>query len=103
CDQSNIPSRVELMVGRVDLSNLTCFSNKSYSRSELDLARQYLNKDHAFRFGEMAVERRGLICDNFPDKGFDPIANSAWRTFAAFFGPDHITEAAWDGYFPAAT
>ncbi|HTG45953.1 MAG TPA: fibronectin type III domain-containing protein [Verrucomicrobiae bacterium] len=102
-DQSTLPSPVELMMGRVDLSNLTCFSNKSNSRSELDLLRQYLNKDHAFRHGELPVERRGLICDNFADKGDDPIGGSAWRAFPGFFGADNVNEVGWDGFLPAAT
>lgn len=102
-DQSEVPSRVELMVGRVDLSNLTCFANKAYARSELDLARQYLSKNHSFRFGEIAIERRALICDNFFDKGHDAIVNTAWRSFSTFFGPGKVTEVPWNGYFPAAT
>jgi len=64
-DQSELPSDVELEVGRVDLSNMTCFSNKTPARYEKDLLRQYLNKDHNFRHGFMAVQRRGLVCDNF--------------------------------------
>lgn len=101
-DQGEIPSEVELMIGRVDLHNLTCYANKSNSRSEIDLLRQYLNKNHAFRRGEMNVQRRALICDNFGDKGNDPIGGSAWRTFSGAVG-DNILEAPWDGYFPAAT
>src|SRR5690606_8841470 len=72
-DQSQIPSSLELMLGRVDLHNMTCYANKPQARSELDLMRQYLNKNHAFRTGQMSVQRRGLICDNFSDKGGDPI------------------------------
>ncbi len=102
-DQSNIPSNVELRVGRVDLSNMTCYSNKANARSELDLMRQYLAKDHAFRFGETQVSQRGLICDNFADKGADPISGSAWRNFSTFFGPNSVTEVGWNGYLPAAT
>ena len=67
-DQSELPSDVELEVGRVDLSNMTCFSNKNPARYEKDLLRQYLNKDHNFRHGLMAVQRRGLICDNWGEK-----------------------------------
>ena len=101
-DQSEVPSAVELMVGRVDLHNLTSFANKSNARSEIDLLRQYLNKNHAFRIGDIAVERRALICDNFSDKGTDPIAGSAWRTFPGTVGRN-IQEVPWDGYLPAAT
>src|SRR5688572_2356091 len=101
-DQSEPPSSVELMVGRVDLHDMTCYANKSNSRSEIDLLRQYLNKNHAFRVGDITVERRALICDNFGDKGTDPIAGSAWRAFPGAVG-NNILEVAWDGYFPAVT
>ncbi len=102
-DQSEIPSDIDLEVGRVDLSNMTCFSNKANSRSEVDLMRQYLNKDHNFRFGQLNVERRAIICDNFTDKGDDPIGGSAWRNFPGFFGNDQIQEVPWNGLLPAAT
>ena len=101
-DQSKIPSEIELMVGRVDLHNMTCYANKSNSRSEIDLLRQYLNKNHLFRTGGLEIERRALICDNFGDKGRDPIGGSAWRLFPGAVG-ENIQEAPWDGYFPAAT
>ncbi|MGZ8919540.1 MAG: C25 family cysteine peptidase, partial [Limisphaerales bacterium] len=101
-DQSQIPGEVELMVGRVDLHNMTCFANKANSRSEIDLLRQYLNKNHQFRRGLLSVERRALICDNFGDKGKDPIAGSAWRAFPGAVGST-VEEVGWDGYMPAAT
>lgn len=101
-DQSRIPSDVDLMVGRVDMHDMTCYANKSNARSEIDLLRQYLNKNHAFRVGEISVERRALICDNFGDKGRDPIGGSGWRTFAGAVG-QNVDEAPWDGYLPAAT
>jgi hypothetical protein len=102
-DQNEPPSTVELEVGRVDLSNMTCFSNKTPPRSELDLMRQYFRKDHAFRFATMDIQRRGLICDNFSDKGKDPIAGSAWRSFSTFFGPDSVDTAGWDEYLTSST
>lgn len=42
-DQGQIPSDLELALGRVDLSNMTCYSNKTPARSETDLLRAYLN------------------------------------------------------------
>lgn len=59
-DAGTFPSAVELMVGRVDFSNLPCFS-----LGETELLRRYLNKDHAFRAGMLSVERRAVIDDNF--------------------------------------
>lgn len=98
-DQSELPSDVELEVGRVDLSNMTNFANKSPSRSERDLLRQYLNKDHQFRHGRMQVERRGLICDNFGERDGEAFAASGWRNFAVFFGAQNVAEVPGWNYF----
>jgi hypothetical protein len=102
-DQSEIPSDVELWVGRVDLHNMTCYANKPEARSEMGLMRQYLNKNHDFRWGRKVIQRRALVCDNFSDKGTDPIGGSAWRNFPPFFHATNIVEVGWDGYLPAAT
>jgi hypothetical protein len=99
-DQSEIPSDVELAVGRVDFFNMTTFSNKTPSRSERDLLRQYLNKNHNFRHRRFTVERRGLICDNFGLRGQDPVAASGWRNFAPFFGAQNVVEVGHSQYFP---
>jgi hypothetical protein len=102
-DQSSPPGGVTLEIGRVDMFDMTCFSNKNPSRSEEDLLRQYLNKDHAFRLGRLPVTRRALMCDNFTDKGTDPVGSSGWRNFSSFFGSDHVTEVGWSNYFPTVT
>jgi hypothetical protein len=99
-DQTNLPSEVELQVGRVDLSNMTCFANKTPSRSEKDLLRQYLNKDHNFRHRLIAVERRGLVCDNFGERNGEAFAASGWRNFAPFFGASKVSEVPGGSYFP---
>ncbi|MEL6636462.1 MAG: hypothetical protein AAFR05_06910 [Bacteroidota bacterium] len=90
-DQDSIPSRVELQVGRVDLSRLP-----SFVESEVELTRRYLRKAHAFKNGEIEVERRALIDDNF-GQAFAAPAASAWRNFAPMFGPDQIDEADYFG------
>jgi hypothetical protein len=90
-DQSTLPSDVELELGRVDLANMTCFSNKTPSRSDLDLLRQYLNKDHNFRQGKLPVQRRGIVCDNFGERSGEAFAASGWRNFAPFFGASKVT------------
>jgi hypothetical protein len=85
-DQSEIPSDLELEVGRVDLANMTCFSNKNPSRSELDLLRQYLNKDHNFRHGMLNIQRRAVICDNWGNPYGEAFGTAGWRIGSAFFG-----------------
>ena len=99
-DQSVLPSDVDLEVGRVDLSNMTAFSNKTPSRNERDLLRQYLNKDNNWRHGRLSVERRGVVLDNFGFRTGDPIAGSAYRNFSSFFGPTNILEVTSGNYFP---
>lgn len=99
-DQSTLPSPLELQVGRVDLSNLTSFSNKSHSRSERDLLREYLNKNHNFRHGKFNTTRRALVCDNFGTRG-DPISSSAWRNLAPLLGSQNIVEVGRSNYFQA--
>ncbi|HTG43715.1 MAG TPA: fibronectin type III domain-containing protein, partial [Verrucomicrobiae bacterium] len=95
-DQSEIPSDVELQVGRVDLSYMTCYSNKTPPRDEETLLRQYLGKDHNFRHGLLPLPRRGLICDNFSDS--EALASTGWRNFAALFGSEDNVLVPWGSY-----
>jgi hypothetical protein len=99
-DQSGMPSDVEVAVGRVDFYNMTCYANKTPSRSELDLLRAYLNKDHNFRHRVFTVARRGLVCDNFGEFGGEAFAASGWRNLGAFFGADNVTKVGHSQYFP---
>jgi len=98
-DQSNLPSDVELQVGRVDLFNMTCFANKSPWFSEIDLLRRYLDKDHSFRMGQMSVERRGVVCDNFGEMEGEAFAASGWRNFSALLGADQVSAVGYGQYF----
>ncbi|HEX5317257.1 MAG TPA: fibronectin type III domain-containing protein, partial [Candidatus Kapabacteria bacterium] len=59
-DQSGIEYPMDLEVGRVDLYGLP-----SFTLSDTELLRQYLNRDHAFRNGQTVVPSRALIDDNF--------------------------------------
>lgn len=102
-DQSEMPSAAEIAVGRVDFYNMTCYANKTPSRSELDLMRAYLNKDHNFRHRVFTVARRGLVCDNFGERGGEAFASSGWRNFGAFFGAENVTSVGGWQYFPAVT
>lgn len=98
-DQSELPSAVELEVGRVDLHNMTCFANKAWSRDEEFLLRQYLEKDHRFRHGQLPVPRRGLIIDNF-GADVEALASTGWRAFAPMFGAQNSTQISWGTFFP---
>jgi hypothetical protein len=83
------PQSVDLMIGSLDLSDLT-----SFEETEVELLRRYLNKNHKYRTGQIPIRRRGLIDDNLPAwSNEDAPASSGWRNFNAMFGPDSIDEA----------
>jgi len=51
-NQSTFPAPLKLMVGRVDLANMPgrlTYGGPASFPSELELLRNYLNKDHKFR------------------------------------------------------
>lgn len=98
-DQNEPPTPVELQVGRVDLSRMTCFINKSPSRDEIDLLRQYLEKDHQFRHGMLPTEPRALIYDRIGLSVPEPLSTMAWRNFAPFAG-GNIDVIRWGEYMP---
>jgi hypothetical protein len=84
-DQVRIPSDVELQIGRVDLFNLPAF----LPRTEGDLLRQYLDKDHRFRRGQWRFEPRGLA---------DGWTQGALPHQSAMFGPSQVFNR---GFFSA--
>jgi hypothetical protein len=89
-DPTFLPSDVELDVGRVDLSQMPAFG-----KSETELLRRYLDKDHAFRHRTLEAERRGLICDKFGDFRGEAFVSSGWRNFAPLVGDAKIQAADW--------
>jgi hypothetical protein len=90
-DQSYAPSDIDLEVGRVDLQNMPAFAPKT----ELDLLRQYLDKDHNFRHKIITAQPRGLIDDNFGYFGGEAFASTGWRAFSAFFGASNVFALDW--------
>ncbi|WP_237712466.1 fibronectin type III domain-containing protein [Pedosphaera parvula] len=92
-DQSTMPAMVRLMVGRVDLANMPgkpSYDSPPTFPSELELLRNYLNKDHKFRHKLIDVPRRGLVGDYFGIHDGEAYAASGWRSFAPFFGAENI-------------
>jgi PKD domain len=80
-DQSTIPTDVELMVGRVDFYNMPVFSQPEYQ-----LLRRYLDKDHAWRSGQVQVQPLGVVDDNFGVFPSEAFATNGWRNFAPLVG-----------------
>ena len=58
-----MPSDIELMVGRVDLFDMPGIDAEVPWPNEIELLRNYLNKDHNWRHGLINVPQRALIAD----------------------------------------
>lgn len=98
-DRSSLPHDAELMVGRVDLSNLPAFP-----QSELELLRRYLNKHHSFRHKLITAVQRGLIDDHLGTLGGEVPAVNGWRDFAPMFGASNcISSSDWFGTLSTAS
>ena len=90
---SYLPSNVELMVGRVDFSNMPGSTATGIWPSELELLRNYLNKDHAWRHKLFMVPRRALMGNRVGDEGGLASAATGYRNFTPLVGPGAIVEA----------
>lgn len=95
-DQVQIPANVDLQVGRVDLANMLgqlVWGGPATFKSELELLRQYLNKDHNYRVKTLTARRRAFIGDYFGSRGGEAFSSSAFGSAAAFFGVNNIDNA----------
>ena len=84
-DQTLIPSDIELQVGRIDFANMPTFA-----KTEIEMMRSYLNKDHLYKMDSLAIIKRGLIDDNFGAFSGEAFAANAWRNYAPIVGVDSI-------------
>jgi hypothetical protein len=86
-DPAFLPSDAELQVGRIDFANMPSFSS-----SETELLRKYLDKDHNYRSAITHFRNRGIIDDNFGGFGGEAFAASAWKSFSPILGDTAIDE-----------
>lgn len=84
-DQSDLPSAIELRVGRVDMNNMPAFT-----LSEVELTRAYLNKLHNYKVKAWAPQVRGMMFDNLQWVS-NPLAASGWRSMAPLTGHTTIS------------
>lgn len=81
----------EAAVGRVDFYNMPAFE-----KSEIELLRAYLDKDHAFRTGQVEVENKALVDNNFAASSIlGAFAWSGWSNFASIIGKDSVVAGDW--------
>ncbi len=86
---SYLPSDVELMVARVDLANMPGNAAPGVFTNEVELLRNYLNKDHRWRHKLFAVPRRALMADRFGDLGGEARSTTGYGNFAPMVGPSN--------------
>ncbi len=88
-DQSFIPSKVEVAVGRVDFSNL---SEADFGTTHIELYRRYLDKNHRWRNKLLTVDNKVLIDDNFGYFGGEAFAANGWRNGYPLVGVDNVMD-----------
>jgi len=76
-DNSFFASDVDLAVGRVDFYDMP-----EFAASEVELIKQYLHKNHAWRTGKVPTRWSGIVDNNFSLPEW--FASSGWRMFAPF-------------------
>ncbi|HUR22058.1 MAG TPA: hypothetical protein VMZ90_14680, partial [Vicinamibacterales bacterium] len=92
-DQTQIPSTVELEVGRVDLANMPGRDDWGiYATfpSEVEALRKYLNKDHNYRHRVVNPTRRAVVGDYLGQLYQQAPAASGYRSFAPIVGPNNV-------------
>lgn len=94
-DQSFIPTAMELQVGRVDLWGMT-----SFSLSETQLLKNYLDKDHDYRKKIITVADAGVIDDNFGYFSAEAFAANGFKNFGPLINPANVTNGS-GNYFSA--
>ena len=88
-----LPSDVELMVGRVDMFDMPGNYAPTPWPSEVELLRNYLNKDHNFRQKLVIVPHRALMGDRRGAEGGLATAASGYRNFQPLLGPGATVQA----------
>lgn len=83
-DPSELPGTVSLDMGRVDFHNMTAFAE-----SEVELTRNYLDRVHEWKLGNIPYTNRALIDNNF---GSLNLASTGYHNFSCFLPQDSILE-----------
>lgn len=85
-DQSFIPDKVELAIGRVDFYSLTFFEE-----SETELINRYLTKNIDYRTGKLKADNDAILYDGFDGRQAGYAADG-WNNLTALYGRDNVKE-----------
>lgn len=84
-DVTTLTSPAKIQVGRVDFYKMPAFNI-----SEKQLLKQYLDRNHKYRNGEIPYEYKGLIDDNFGMYTLEVFGNNGWRNFSPLIGDSNV-------------
>jgi hypothetical protein len=84
-DQTTTPGSIELAVGRVDFFDMPVLGG-----DEEALLRRYLQRDHAWRTGQVTAAAEGIVDDNFGYFSGESFATNGWRNFAPLVGAAQV-------------
>lgn len=90
-DNNMAPSAPELESGRVDMYNLPVFKDSS-GLDEIDLLKNYFDKNHRFRNGLINYDISSVVVNNFPEYG-EVFAYSGTGNFNALMDSSKINSA----------
>ncbi|ROL56904.1 T9SS C-terminal target domain-containing protein [Bacteroidetes/Chlorobi group bacterium ChocPot_Mid] len=85
-DQNQIPSDIELQTGRIDFYKLNYFG-----KSDIEMIRNYLNKNHAYRTGIFKPEYSGVIEDHWGMTS-EVFASNGWMEISGLLGYENVSE-----------
>lgn len=87
----------ELAVGRVDLYDMPAFHDSTKGLLEVELLRNYLNKNHTYRTDGFNFLNKAIIDDNFSASASIELSfsSSGWRNFASLLGYENVRAADW--------
>jgi len=91
-DQTYIPTDIDLQVSRIDFFNMP-----ASGKTEFQLMKNYLNRNHAYRKKEIVLSERGLVDDNFGAFSGEAFAANGFRNFAPLVGKSNILSADFRG------
>lgn len=86
-DFTLVPGSIKIEIGRIDFSNMPAFS-----KTEVQLMKSYLARDHMYKMDSLSMSHRALIDDNFGGFSGEAFAANGWRNFPVLVGNNNIQQ-----------
>jgi Secretion system C-terminal sorting domain len=88
-DQNQLPSAIELMVGRLDFRRL---SVATFGLNPVELLRRYLLKNHLYRTAQYKAPARALVDDHLGWANGEAFAADGYRNAYPLCGPNNVSQ-----------